>query len=111
MNSYLKGQLVQQIAYSINTISILFESGDYVTTSGFFELSNQNKTAICNELFPVSSDWGFLELLEKKIVSIDSNKIEKSLIIHFEDEIKLVLFENENYESYDLYINNKRIVR
>lgn len=105
----LKGQLIIQIAFGLNYIIFLFDNG-FVQLSGSFSIYFNNRKTKYNEVFPVTSDLGLLNLLEKQIIKAEVNENRSTLILEFEAGTTLELIGNEEYESYRIKMNGQEFI-
>src|SRR5690606_37321205 len=105
----LKNQILSQITFGLNYILLTFNNSS-IQFSGqfFFRFCEQDYEK--EEVYPVHSDYGLLNLLEKKIEAIYCNEERSSLTIEFGENSFLVLKSSEMYESFELNIEGKRVI-
>lgn len=105
----LKGEVITQIAFGLNFITLFFNQG-IIQFSGTFTIHFRHRKIYYQEVYPVINDFGLLKLIEKSIVGVEVNDYRNILTLIFEDEIKLQLTGNDNYESFRVKINDKEII-
>jgi hypothetical protein len=103
-----EGLIVQQICFTINTIDVFFGNKNSIQISGGFAIKRRCEEFTRFELYPTSCDMGFLRLLEKKVLAIYPHG--NNLMIEFEDDYSLELINNEQYESFEIYIEGTRTI-
>ncbi|MEO8820891.1 MAG: hypothetical protein ABI374_08630 [Ginsengibacter sp.] len=106
--STIKNQVISQIAFTLNFITIFFDKG-FIQFSGGFSFNFSDQSNIYDEVYPVKNDLGLLRILEKKITNIDINNNRDKLTIHFEDKSELCLIGNKFYESFIINCNGNEI--
>jgi hypothetical protein len=99
---------ISSVSYGLNVITLGFSNGN-IYFSGSFMISFKNKRFLYDEVFPVTNDFGLLELLEKRIVKV--NNIDDGICFSFENECSLELYCNEYYESFTLNIEGVEFIR
>jgi hypothetical protein len=104
-----EGAAVQQVAFSINTISIQFERLGYLSMEGSFSFSIKGKVYHYENIYPVANDFRLLELLEKKVIEVKIDESRENLTFLFEAEIMLTAEGSKNFESYHLKIGEIKI--
>jgi hypothetical protein len=104
-----KHQIVVQISFGLNYI-LLSLTNYSIQFSGPFLFRYGEKEYERDEVYPVNSDLGLLNLLEKKIEAIYCNSERTSLTIEFGKNSLLSLKSNEMYESFEINIDGKRII-
>jgi len=102
----LHGASVQQICFSANTATLLLEGIGFVTIEGRFSVTNEVGIKKEFEVYPVSSDFGLLKLLEQKIQKAYTNDKRSDLILEFDSNYTVVLLGDDNYESYVIKIGD-----
>ncbi|OIP01217.1 MAG: hypothetical protein AUJ98_05200 [Bacteroidetes bacterium CG2_30_33_31] len=105
----LEGELISQIAYGINYISIFFDKG-FIQIEGRFKLINRNIHAEYDELYPVNHDFGLLLLLEKKISKVIINKDRDRLALLFNMDLSLEIISDKEYESFRISISGNEYI-
>lgn len=105
----VKNEVISQITFSLNVISLHFGKGFIQFSGAFSMLYNDGQKVTYEEVYPVYNDYKLLELLEKKINEISTNERRTDLIITFEGNNVLCLNGDENYESYLINIDGKEI--
>jgi len=81
--SEIINQVIFQIAFGLNFISLFFDKG-FIQFRGSFSFKSVFGFISYLEVYPVQDDLGFLRLLQKKITNIRINK-RNELRIEFED--------------------------
>jgi hypothetical protein len=104
----LIGETIFQIAFGLNFITLFFNGG-YIQLEGAFATTFDNNTREYDEVYPVKSDFGLLQLLEHKIVGVKVNSNRDVVSLLFENGSSLKLIGNENYESYVISLSNNEI--
>lgn len=96
-----------QVSFSLNTIVFSFDEG-YIQFSGGFEFRSNGKIFTFEEVYPLKDDNGLISVLENEIsrVAIDQS----SLLLVFSSNSELVLFANEQYESFEIVFGAERVV-
>lgn len=95
------GAVIQQICFTLNSISLLLDTERYVSFEGEFILSNNDKDEKKYEVFPITTDKSdILNLLEQTIDNIIIERAKNALSILFSNGFRLTLLSSENYESY-----------
>lgn len=102
----LQGALVQQLCFTKNTISMFFEGVGFITFESRFCLIDDVGVKREFDVYPVYSDLGLLKLIEQKIVKVHTDEQRTNLILEFDNEHTVILFGNENYESYLIRIGD-----
>lgn len=105
----LKGIVINQITFGLNFISLLFNRG-FIQINGSFSISYSGKQYSYDEVYPVKNDFGLLQILENKVISILINDNRDEMEIEFENGLKLCLIGNEMYESFIISID-ENVVR
>jgi hypothetical protein len=106
----LEGKEVQQIGYASNVITIYFTDGGFIQIMGPFSLIHNNNVVKCNEIYPLNNDYGFLKLLDKKILESKSNEERDELSVKFENDYTLILESNDFYESFFIKFGREEIL-
>ena len=107
----LTGKIVQQISYASNVICIFFETAEYLKImGGTFVFCQNEQTICCESIYPVKSDLGLLNLLDKAIINTDINDSRDTMTITFDGNITLILKGNDYYESYEVKLNDEYIL-
>ncbi len=106
--SILRNEIIIQVAFGLNYVLLLYSKG-FIQFSGCFSIEQNSDQDNYDEVYPVKSDLGLLQLLEKKITSISLNEKSKKLNLKFEDGISLCLIGNERYESFIIKNDNFEI--
>lgn len=104
-----KGQTLSQIAFGINYVMLTFDNFS-IQFSGQFVFKFSGQEFESDEVYPVSSDFKLLNLLEEKIESVYCNLERTSLTIYFPKDSFLSLKSNEMYESFELNIEGERVI-
>ena len=105
----LKGASVQQICFTKNTISLLFEGDRFITFEGRFCLIDDSGVEKDFSVYPVYNDLGLLKLIEQKIEKVNTNVKRTDLILQFDNEHTVILYGDENYESYIIRIGDDEV--
>ncbi len=100
----LKDSLITQITFGLNVIVLSYNNG-FIQITGRFSIFSSGKLKNHDEVFPVRSDFGLLEILEKKILDVSINNSREELSIEFENGVILYLIGQEFFESYVVNIN------
>ena len=106
----LRNEVISHIAFGLNVITIFFHKGLLIQFSGPFSIHYEGKTFSFEEVCPVSNDFGLLQLLEKKIIDVSINEARTTLSLTFETEVIVSLLSDEWYESFEIHINERRII-
>jgi len=106
----LKGATINQISFGINLIVIFIEKVGFISIDGSFSFMFENNKTYYEEICPNKSDFGLLNLLEKKIVEIIVSEDRENLTLNFEDNVTLTLIGNKMYETYRLNFNGREII-
>ena len=106
--STLENQIVFQIAFGLNFITLFFDKG-FIQFSGSFSLRHSGQSFDYNEVYPLDNDLGLLKLLEKKITGVEINENRDILNVQFENESELRIIGNKFYESFLICINGNQI--
>lgn len=107
----LKGKKVQQICFSINTITISFGINNFINIEAGFSIVNKNNKSIdTGELYPISYDFSLLDLLEKSIMAVETNEVRDSLILIFDEGTIIKLSGHSQYESFSIKIGDEKII-
>ena len=103
-NNYftLNGKKIIQITFGLNFVTLFFENG-FIQFSGAFYVENNRKSKNYDEVYPVNSDYGLLEFLDKEVVNVSILENNEALGLDFQDNFKLILKSNEFFESF---VNN-----
>lgn len=104
-----KNQTLSQLTFGLNYILLTFNNFS-IQFSGQFYFRFDGKDYEKEEVYPVYSDYGLLNLLEKKIEAIYCNEERSSLTIEFGENSFLTLKSSEMYESFELNIEGKRVI-
>ena len=108
--SCIKNNVISQIAFGINFITLFFNKG-FIQFSGSFSVQFNNQRFDYDEVYPVQNDYGLLKLLlEKEIVNVLTNERRNSLVLEFDGKIILELNGNEEYESFRLNLDGFEII-
>jgi len=102
--SVLNSKKIIQITFRLNVVVLFFENG-FIQFSGSFSTENNGKCKNYDEVYPVNSDFGLLEILEKEITNIVISKNYDVLELEFENNFKLCIKSNEFFESFVININ------
>ena len=105
----LKNKVINEISFGLNVIVLRFVGGG-IQFSGSFSIEINNQINNYNEVYPVRNDYHLLKVLEKKIISVSINENLNSLSFCFEENIKLILYSNDNYESFRIFNDGNEIV-
>jgi hypothetical protein len=105
----LKNLIISQISFGLNYILLSMDDSS-IQFSGPFLYKYNGMQFERDEVYPVNSDFGLLNLLEKEIEDIYCNDERTSLTIHFGDDFILCLKSNEMYESFEMNIDGKRVI-
>ncbi len=97
LNSFV-GKKVLQICYSASEISISWNNEEWLQFMGPFSINGK----YIDVIYPVKSDFGLLDLIEKKVTDAKTNQARDSLILVFDNKYELVLIGNPFYESFIL---------
>jgi hypothetical protein len=106
--SQLKGEVIFQIAFGLNFVSLFFDKG-YINIEGSFFISINNQKNQFN-VYPIQNDFGLLQLLEKKIIEAETNIERDRLVLLFENEYSIELVGDIGYESYTIRIGEDEII-
>jgi hypothetical protein len=107
--STLKNEVVSQISFTLDHI-FLSLNNSAIQFSGPFIFKFNGIEWKQEDVFPVNSDFGLLNLLGKKVQEIFCNNERTDLNIEFEDNLFLKLESNNSYECFELNIDGKRII-
>jgi hypothetical protein len=105
--SEIINQVIFQIAFGLNFVSLFFDKG-FIQFSGSFSFKSVVGFISYLEVYPIKDDLGLLRLLQKKITNIHINNDRNELRIEFEDKSELCLIGNR-YESFLIHINGTEI--
>ncbi len=105
----IKNDIISQIAFGLNFITLFFSNG-LIQFSGSFSFLYDSRKHEYEEVYPVQDDFGLLNLLEKRIVQVSVNNERNVLILEFETGAILELISNKEYESFRLNIDGKEII-
>ncbi len=105
----LQGEVIFQISYGLNFITLFFSKG-FLQFEGKFVTIFKGHSQEYDEVYPVKNDFGLLQLLEQKIVDVNLSNGRNDLILLFENEFSLTLISNEAYESYTIRLNEEEII-
>ena len=106
----LKGSCVQQICFSMNNVIFFFENIGFVQIDGEF-IYESIKGTYNFKGYPIVAEHGIiLNLLQKTVVSIETNKNRNNLTIGFDNKENMIIHGDENYESYVININGKKLI-
>ena len=105
----LENEVIHQIAFGVNFISIFFNIG-YIQIVGRFQFNDGYTVKEYIDLYPIHKDFGLLILLEKTIKKISVNSARDEIIIFFEKNILLKLKGEKDFESFRIEINGIEIV-
>lgn len=106
---HLRGEILEQVVFSINCITLLFTSTKIFVWGGFTLICDGHETCK-DEVYPVNTDYGILKLLEKTVVDIHSNDSRTDLYISFTNECHLILKGSSQYESYEIIVNDEPFI-
>lgn len=106
----LENSFITQISFSVNTISLFFEEIGYITIEGNFSFERKGQKMEYKDIFPIRSDFGLLNLLEKKLINLDIIDERSGLKLEFEDNMVVYLVGIDNYETFKINIKGKEIV-
>lgn len=109
LNSF-KNVPIIQISFSINSINVFFDNGNFISINYSFAFTLKERRIFFEELYPINDDFNLLNLLEKRAINILIDDKRKCLTLHFEDNLILELIGDDNYESYILNVNKKEII-
>lgn len=104
-----KDQVISEISFGLSYVK-LFLDHCYIQFSGQFSIDNNGMQIDLNEVYPVNSDFGLLNVLEKKIIESKCNVERTILTLEIENNFTLTLFSDDNYESFEIIIDGKRII-
>lgn len=106
----LNNIVISQIAFGLNSVTLLHTKG-FIQFSGGFSIRFDDQSIHHNEVYPVQDDFGLLKLLlEKEITDVQTNEERNSLVLEIEKRITLVLFGNEQFESFTLNYDGREII-
>lgn len=106
--SVLKDEVINQIAFGLNFITLFFNKG-FIQITGSFSFTFSGKQKNYNEVYPVVNDFGLLRILEKKVTNVSLNANRDVFIIKLEDGLTLCLKGNEMFESFMINVNGQEI--
>lgn len=104
----LEGKIITQVSFSLNTILLFFSEG-YIQISGGYSVQAKGKSHIIDEVYPVKSDNGLLNLLELSIKRIEIDDDNKCLKLFFDNKVELNLLSDDHYESLLIKIDQEEI--
>ena len=107
--SRLKHQNITQISFGLSYILLTLNNSS-IQFSGPFIFKFDGKVYETEEVYPVVSDFGLLNLLEKKIEEIICDDERVSLTLEFSEGSFLLLKSNEMYECFEINIDGKRYI-
>lgn len=107
--SVLKNEIISQIAFGLNFVTLFFSKG-FIQIEGEFATIFENQLFEYAEIYPVKNDFGLLHLLEQKIIEINVSNDRSTLELVFESGFSLKLKGNEAFESYRIKINDEEVV-
>ena len=105
----LISKTIVQVCYTINSVCIYWDGG-YIQIMGSFSVLYNNKTYLYQEIYPIDQDYNLLLLLNNKIMNTDISDAMDSLTILFENGMSLTLYNDANYESFEVNINSERTI-
>jgi len=105
----LTSRVIEQISFTLNSVCLSIGRGDFICINNSFYLEERGIN-IFHEIFPVETDFGLLNLLEKKILRIEVSQNRKELLIFIENDSVLKLCNDDNYESYSIRLDNEDII-
>lgn len=108
--SNLIGKQIQQVCFSINTVTLSFGVDEFINIETEFSIDKHGNSSSSGELYPVSTDYGLLELMEKSILRVEINESRDGLALTFDDNIILRLNSKANYESFSIKIGKEKIL-
>ncbi len=106
--SVLKSEIINQIAFGLNFVTLFFNKG-FIQISGSFSFRYLGKQFNYYEVYPVKNDFGLLQILEKKITDVTLANNREELKIEFEGGVILCLMGNEMYESFIINIDGNEV--
>ena len=106
--SVLKNEVINQIAFGFNFITLFFNKG-FIQFTGSFSFGYNEKQSYYDEVSPVRNDFGLLQILEKEITSIKLTNNREELELGFETGLTLCLIGDEMYESFIINIDGNEI--
>ncbi len=104
----LKSEVINQIAFGLNCITLFFDKG-FIQFFGSFSFGYLGKQFNYDEVYPVKNDFGLLQILEKEIKNVTLANNREELKIEFEGGVTLCLMGNEMYESFIININGNKV--
>ncbi len=105
----IKNEKISHITFGRSIIVLSFSKGA-IQFSGAYSFYCKGVKKSFDEVYPISTDSGLLLLLEKKITSVYSNVERNNLTLEFDEGIVLELLSDENYESFEITINQRRVI-
>ena|ERR1700712_2087812 len=108
-SDFLRDDTLIMVSFNANQIYLHFETGILITLEGEYIISIVGKEHLYN-VYPVSYENGLLELIEKKVERTEVLNSKKDLTIHFENSLCVTLINSDNYESYQVKINDRRFI-
>lgn len=103
----LNDKIISQISFGLNCI-VLISDNCSIQFSGPFLFKFDGKIFEREEVYPISSDFGLLNLLEKKIDKIYCNDERTTLTIEFGEDLFLILKSNDMFECFEIDIDGRR---
>ncbi len=104
----IKGKTIDQVAFGSNVITLYFDGG-YIQIEGNFEYTDSERTVTFEEIYPISHDFGLLQLLDTAIIDIMTTTRE-TLILTFNNGHRLILQGVDQYESFSVCVDGKTII-
>ncbi len=107
----LKEKQVQQICFSINSITISFGIDEFINIETDFSIIDKlGKCQVTSQLYPIASDYGLLQLLEKSIIDVATNELRDVLTLGFEEGMIIKLHGNPSFESFVIKLGSEKII-
>ncbi|MDQ1267169.1 MAG: hypothetical protein QG635_2323 [Bacteroidota bacterium] len=106
----LLGSSITQICFCSNLIHVILSNNIYIEIMGSFTLKIDERSKYYEEIYPITNDFGLLNLLDKEIKKVNTNNKRETLQLEFEEQMHLICHGNEYYESFIISINGSEII-
>ena len=105
----LENRIVEQVCFSINTISLHLGLDTYIRIEGEYIVESNNLQKMYS-VYPLTNDNYILKLLECKIDRVIVHEDRRNLTLTFSNKTNITLIGNELYESYFLKTKEMEIL-
>jgi len=100
---------VEQISFSKNTITLLFEGG-FLSFTGGVRITDGARDIFISDVYPADNNRDILTVLDRKIVSARINASRSQIDLTFDGQIQISFIGNEDFETLSLSLDGEESI-